>query len=184
MFDIKGNWKNVADNLLECYHCSAAHKAFVDMVRMDTYKVELHEHWSVQHGLCRASNTAYDFAKGSDDRFMTLYLWPAVAFVRLPAARGVNVFSFHPLDAESTRQDFTYFHPGGELTKTEEASFKYFEDVLGPEDVDLVEDVQVGLHSLGYHQGRIMVDPQRSEISEHALHHFQNLVMREMKEFT
>ncbi len=180
LFDIKGNWKNVADNLLECYHCSTAHRAFVDLVKMETYKVELHDYWSVQYGQCRPSNTAYEFAAGDDDGFMTLYLWPTMAFVGLPGTRGVNVFSFSPLDAESTRQDFTYYHPGGEVTATEEASFKYFEDVLGPEDVDLVEDVQVGLNSLGYHQGRIMVDPRRSEISEHALHHFQNLVMRQM----
>lgn len=182
-FDIKGNWKNVADNLLECYHCSTAHRAFVDLVKMETYKVELHDYWSVQHGQCRPSNTAYDFAVGDDDRFMALYLWPSMAFIGLPGTRGVNVFSFHPLDAECTRQVFTYFHPGGEVTATEEASFKYFEDVLGPEDVELVEDVQVGLQSLGYHQGRIMVDPQRSEISEHALHHFQNLVMSQMQSF-
>jgi len=55
--------------------------------------------------------------------------------------------------------------------------------VLGPEDVDLVENVQRGLHSLGYHQGRIMVDAARSELSEHALHHFQNLVMSEMADY-
>ena len=28
-FEIAGNWKNVADNLLECYHCHPAHRAFV-----------------------------------------------------------------------------------------------------------------------------------------------------------
>lgn len=182
-FDIKGNWKNVADNLLECYHCSTAHKAFVDLVKMDTYKVELHDYWSIQHGECRNNNSAYDFAAGEDDRFMTLYLWPNAAFVGLPAARGINVFTFHPLNAELTHQDFIYFHPGGEVSPTENASFEYFEKVLGPEDVGLVEDVQVGLHSLGYHQGRIMVDQERSQVSEHALHHFQNLVMQEMKDY-
>ncbi|MFO1091514.1 MAG: Rieske 2Fe-2S domain-containing protein [Hyphomicrobiales bacterium] len=182
-FDIKGNWKNVADNLLECYHCAASHKAFVDLVEMDTYTVELQEYWSIQHGICRPNNTAYDFPADADNRFVALYLWPSMAWVGLPGARGVNVFSFHPLNAELTHQDFTYYHPGGPISATEEASFKYFEDVLGPEDVWLVEDVQKGLHSLGYHQGRIMVDPKRSSISEHALHHFQNLVVREMKDF-
>jgi len=33
--------------------------------------------------------------------------------------------------------------------------------------------VQAGLHSLGYRQGRFVVDPARSEISEHAVHDFQ-----------
>jgi len=184
LFDIKGNWKNVGDNLLECYHCSTAHKAFVDLVKMDTYEVETHEFWSIQHGSCRPDNTAYKFdGDGANERFMTLFMWPNMAFVGLPATGGINVFTFHPLDAELTHQDFTYYRPGDKLTKTERASFEYFEKVLGPEDVDLVEDVQRGLSSLAYHQGRIMVDPQRSEISEHALHHFQNLVMKQMKDF-
>jgi len=64
------------------------------------------------------------------------------------------------------------------MTETETKALDYFRDVLGPEDVDLVEDVQRGLHSQGYHQGRFMVDASRSEISEHAVHHFQNLVAR------
>ena len=52
----------------------------------------------------------------------------------------------------------------------------YFNDVLGPEDVTLVENVQKGLHSLGYHQGRIMVDAAQSGISEHPIHHFHSMV--------
>ena len=42
--------------------------------------------------------------------------------------------------------------------------------------MSLVESVQRGLHSRGYHQGRLIVDRGRSDISEHALHHFQTLV--------
>ena len=181
-FTINGNWKNVGDNLLECYHCHPAHHAFVDLVRMKTYQVETHEYWSVQYGHCKPDNSAYPFPDSvTDDRFMTLFLWPNMAFTRFPGAEGINVFSFFPLNAEQTHQDFTYYRPGTELTPTEQSAMDYFADVLGPEDVGLVEDVQQGLNSLGYHQGRMMVDPERSEISEHALHHFQNLVMREMK---
>lgn len=183
-FDIKGNWKNVGDNLLECYHCHTAHRAFVDLVQMKTYQVETHEYWSLQYGNCKPENTAYSFPESvKDNRFATLYLWPNIAFTKFPGAEGINVFSFYPTNAELTHQDFTYFSSASELSATEQAAMDYFADVLGPEDVDLVEDVQQGLNSLGYHQGRIMVDPERSEISEHALHHFQNLVMREMKEF-
>ena len=41
------------------------------------------------------------------------------------------------------------------------------------EDIPICESVQAGLHSLGYRQGRFVVDPERSEISEHAVHDFQ-----------
>jgi len=36
--------------------------------------------------------------------------------------------------------------------------------------------VQRGLASRGYSQGRFIVDRERTEISEHAVHHFHTLV--------
>jgi carnitine monooxygenase subunit len=41
-YDIAANWKNVIDNFLECYHCHVAHKDFVSLVDMSTYKVKTH----------------------------------------------------------------------------------------------------------------------------------------------
>ena len=52
----------------------------------------------------------------------------------------------------------------------------YQKDVLQPEDIRLCESVQRGLKSKGYNQGRFVVDESRSELSEHAVHHFQSLV--------
>ena len=49
-------------------------------------------------------------------------------------------------------------------------------DVLQPEDIGLCESVQKGLKSSGYNQGRFVVDEGLTELSEHAVHHFQNLV--------
>lgn len=181
VFDIKGNWKNVADNLLECYHCATAHKAFVDLVEMTSYKVELHENWSIQWGECRCENAAYDYdANSGNSEFFTLFLWPSVALVKFPGTEGLATFSFTPLEPELTHQVFTYHAPDTDLTDTENRAFDYFQDVLGPEDVNLIEDVQKGLHSLSYHQGRFMVDQSRSQISEHAAHHFQSLVARSL----
>ena len=179
VFDIAGNWKNVGDNLLECYHCSTAHKAFVDLVDMPTYEVETHDQWSIQWGGTRPENTAYGYDPQTEDKtFATLYLWPTLAFAKFPGTMGLGTFSFMPTAPEVTHQVFAYHAPGEVQTETEDKAMAYFRDVLGPEDVDLVEDVQRGLHSRGYNQGRFMVDAERSEISEHAAHHFQNLVAR------
>ena len=46
----------------------------------------------------------------------------------------------------------------------------------GVEDNLLCELVQRGLASRGYRQGRFMVDRERTERSEHAVHHFHRLV--------
>ena len=59
---------------------------------------------------------------------------------------------------------------------------RYFSDVLGPEDVSLVENVQHGLHSMAYDRGRFFVDPARSYFSEHAVHHLHGLVYAHMQE--
>jgi choline monooxygenase len=56
----------------------------------------------------------------------------------------------------------------------------YQKDVLQPEDVSLCESVYRGLQSKGYNQGRFVVDPERSELSEHAVHHFQRLYVEAM----
>lgn len=182
VFDIKGNWKNVGDNLLECYHCSTAHKAFVDLVEMPTYQVETHENWSIQWGDCRSDNAAYAFdADSAVTSNTTLFLWPNVAFAQFPGTEGMVTFSFMPTAPELTHQVFAYHAPADGLTDTEQRALDYFQDVLGPEDVSLVEDVQRGLHSVGYHQGRFMVDEDRSAISEHAVHHFQNLVAKSLR---
>ena len=107
LFDIKGNWKNVGDNLLECYHCAPAHKAFVDLVDMKTYEVETHKYWSIQYGTCRPQNTAYNFSSDKDEQFCTLYLWPGLAFAVFPGIDGVSTFSFVPTAPEITHQAFT-----------------------------------------------------------------------------
>jgi len=53
----------------------------------------------------------------------------------------------------------------------------YQKDILQPEDISLCESVQRGLNSRGYNQGRFIVDRDRTELSEHAVHHFQDMVV-------
>ncbi len=181
VFDIAGNWKNVGDNLLECYHCAPAHKAFVDLVDMSTYVVETHENWSIQYGTCRTCNSAYNFEGGETPLpFMTAYIFPTLAFTVFPGAKGVGAFTFLPTAPEVTHQVFAYYAPDEQLTETETAAFEYFQNVLGPEDVGLVETVQKGLHSLGYNQGRFIIDATRGHTSEHAVHHFHSLIVKAM----
>lgn len=183
-FTVAGNWKNVGDNLLECYHCHPAHKAFVDLVDMDTYRVETERLWSWQGGICRPRNLAYRIPDGLDDderEFVTLYIWPDMAFTRFAGSDAVATFVFEAVAPEETRQIFTVYTPSGELDPVAEDIYRYFCDVLGPEDVDLVECVQKGLHSVSYDRGRFFVDRDRSWFSEHAVHHFHALVDRHMR---
>lgn len=175
-FTIGGNWKNVGDNLLECYHCHPAHRTFVDLIDMGTYRNETNENWSIQAGSANPDNGVYDIGDGFDG-FTSLFLWPNVSLGTLPGQRGMFVFHFTPTGPEETLQTLTYYGPDEERTPSEAASFDFFDNILGPEDVDLVENVQVGLRSIAYHQGRFICIPDRPEISEHAVHHFHTMVL-------
>ena len=185
IYDIKANWKNVGDNLLECYHCQPAHKAFVDLVDMDSYSVEATGLWSWQGGICRAENSAYRLPDGLSDferEFITFYIWPDVAYTLFPGSNAVATFQFGATGPETTHQVFSVYTPDGELDDVTRSILQYFADVLGPEDVALVENVQRGLHSMAYERGRFFVDPARSYFSEHAVHHLHGLVYEHMKE--
>lgn len=175
-FEIAANWKNVGDNLLECYHCHPAHKGFVDLIDMDGYVNETHENWSLQSGPSRAENSTYPVTSGATG-FWSLFLWPNCSFGQLPGLEGLFLFEFSPTATEQTLQTLTYCSPSANLTETETSALDFFNTVLGPEDVALVENVQQGLHSLGYHQGRFICIPDRPEISEHAVHHFHSMVL-------
>jgi choline monooxygenase len=186
VFDIAGNWKNVGDNLLECYHCQPAHKAFVDLVDMESYSVEVTGLWSWQGGFCRTRSSAYNLPEGlpqHEREFATFYIWPDVAFVLFPGSRAIASFVFGATTPESTHQVFSVYSPDGELDDVGRDIFRYFSDVLGPEDVGLVENVQKGLHSMSYQRGRFFVDPARSYYSEHAVHHLHGLVYRHLRSF-
>jgi choline monooxygenase len=180
-FDIAGNWKNVGDNLLECYHCHRAHMDFVDLIDMDTYVVETGGLWSWQSGVTREKNSAYFIPPGLNEQereFVTLFIWPNMALVRFVGSGNFGTFVFDPVSPELTRQRFDFYTEDGVLDQVTGEICRYFNDVLGPEDVSLVETVQKGLHSRSYERGRLMIDPGRSYFSEHAVHHFQQLVVR------
>ena len=40
--------KILVDNFLECYHCAPAHKDFVDLVDMNSYRTITHKRYSSQ----------------------------------------------------------------------------------------------------------------------------------------
>ncbi|KQV11940.1 hypothetical protein ASC74_30405 [Pseudomonas sp. Root329] len=81
-----------------------------------------------------------------------------------------------PLDAERSLLRFGYYSTNTESAAVTESCMKWMNEDLGPEDIALNISVQKGLHSLEYDQGHYMIDAQRSNESEHLVHHFHRLV--------
>lgn len=64
-YDVACNWKTIVDNFLECYHCHVAHKDFVDLVDMNSYRTKTHGIYSgqISSAVRSADNAAFTVKK-------------------------------------------------------------------------------------------------------------------------
>ena len=92
----------------------------------------------------------------------------------------MNIFHHVPVGPEQTRHVFEFYMQSPVPTQEQEDAIRYIDQVLQVEDIALVENVQRGLKSRGYDQGRFIVDADRTDMSEHAVHHFHALVVEAM----
>jgi carnitine monooxygenase subunit len=178
-FEVKSNWKVLVDNFLECYHCHTAHKDFVDLVDMDSYRTVTHRYYSAQCAEAPLSNenSAFKFEPGDVDfGYAGFFVWPNMTIWLYPGESNMSILQMNPNDPEKTVEYQDWFTVGGCLSPQLKDAADYQKDVLQPEDIALCESVQQGLHSKGYNQGRFIVDRGKTELSEHAVHHFQKMV--------
>lgn len=178
-YDVACNWKVMIDNFLECYHCHTAHRDFVDLVDMDSYRSESKGIYSshISNAAKSTENSAYQFEKGDVDfGYAGWFLWPNLTIWAYPGEANISVLQMIPDGAGKTIEHQDWFVRGGTPTPQLIDAMNYQKDILQPEDISLCESVQRGLKSRGYNQGRFVVDPDRSELSEHAVHHFQKMV--------
>jgi choline monooxygenase len=177
---LDANWKVLAENCLECYHCEPAHPAFVDLVDIESYRVAVHGNWiSSLSRAGRPDNAAYPF-KPTDPSLRAdfWFLWPNLTLNVLPGDGRFVIFRFEPAGPVTTRAYYeTLCLPGTQANPRRDA---YGRDVLWPEDKAICEAVQKGLASAGYGQGRFMVDRDLGHNSEHGVHQFQLLWSRAM----
>ena len=178
-FDVASNWKVMIDNFLECYHCHTAHKDFVDLVDMESYRSKVHGIYSshLSDAARSTDNNAYQFEKGEVDfGYAGWFLWPNLTIWVYPGEPNISVLQMNPNGPEGTIEFQDWFLPNPKPSKQVKDAMDYQKDVLQPEDIGLCESVQRGLHSNGYNQGRFVVDKELTELSEHAVHHFQAMV--------
>ena len=175
---IEANWKVGVDNYLECYHCAPAHPAFADLVDLDAYRSVCHEIHSSHIGRkVRPQNKAFDFDPEAPVQLSGFWwLWPMATVNLMPGDPGFALFWWNPLSPTRSEQIYISYSPDGKRTEQQERARSYSGNILSIEDNRICESVQRGLASRGYRQGRFIVDPERSEISEHAVHHFHRLV--------
>lgn len=170
---LQANWKVLAENCLECYHCGPAHQAFTDLVDIGSYVCTVYTNWIKSHGeVNHLENEAYDVPADAPVKTNTYWhMWPNIEFGLFPGNRTLSAFSFGPITAEETRMSgMLLTMPGEPLPR---ARIDYVRNVLWPEDEGICRSVHRGLKSLGYRQGRFVMDPQAPGLSENAVHGFQ-----------
>ena len=177
-YTVASNWKVIMDNFLECYHCHVAHHDLVDLINMDAYSTQTHRWWSshCSRGPVNADSSAYQVRSDVDFSYAAWFVWPNITLWAMPGEPNLSVLQMNPDGVEQTLEFLDVFTTSPELSNEMRDACRYLDDVLQPEDIGLCESVQRGLKSIGYNQGRFIVDDGRSELSEHGVHHFQQLV--------
>ncbi len=178
-YQIQANWKAVVDNFLECYHCPVAHQDFCSLIDMNTYQVETHGIYSSHMAKAkRVDNDAYNIENASVTDHAVWYLWPNMTLMRYPGRGNFMVWRFYPVSETETYEVFDFFLETDQPNDDEKEAIKFIDDVLQPEDIALVESVQRGMRTPAFEQGRYLVDPEGSGMSEHAVHHFHSLLLQ------
>ena len=186
-FKVGGNWKLVVDNYVECYHCPPVHPGV--MGTADSYmepSFETTEYAFYSTHVVRGNadvisrkkeNLPYDFTP--DDVLQDVYLWwlwPNTMFMAHQGDSNFQVFHVIPHSPAHTVEHIDNLCLTVPPSALDVAMMDNFRDVVQPQDIGVVESVQRGLRSRGFRHGRLMVDAEHSWRSEHAVHHFDNLV--------
>ena len=81
-----------------------------------------------------------------------------------------------PTGPETSCQHWDFYFESTEPNQAEQAYLEWTIDTLIPEDTVLYENVQRGLRSQAYSEGRFVINRDNPELSEHHVHMFQQLV--------
>ncbi|MSP51505.1 MAG: aromatic ring-hydroxylating dioxygenase subunit alpha [Alphaproteobacteria bacterium] len=185
-YDLNCNWKFVFDGL-ECYHCPHIHpqamgtdQSFMTTT-WDTYEYDSYSTHVVRTDRDVLKNhrerLPYPITEGDDvvDDYVW-YMWPNYIFLAHPGPANFHVTHAVPTGPETAHRNVDHFFAESPPSAINIAQMNMHRDVIVPQDRAAMERQQLGVHSRGYRQGRLMVDQERSWRSEHGVHHFDKMV--------
>jgi choline monooxygenase len=138
---------------------------------------------STQAPAGRPDNIAYQYELREDSQknFSGWWLWPNVTFNIFPGQQNLLVFHMLPITAEKSVGYCDYFFIDGNVNEEAQALMDWEGNILEKEDNDLIVAAHRGMKSLVMQQGIFVIHPDRHDISEAPLAHFNTLVSQAVK---
>jgi phenylpropionate dioxygenase-like ring-hydroxylating dioxygenase large terminal subunit len=158
---VDANWKIVAENFLECYHCAVAHPGFSAVVDVspDAYELATGESFSSQFGPVREDGKGLD-TDGEVARSQFHFLWPNTMINIFPGRANFSIGPVLPAGADRTERFLDYFFGAG-VDEEWIGELLTFDAQVGAEDKVLVENVHRGVASGLIERGRLLPESER-----------------------
>jgi phenylpropionate dioxygenase-like ring-hydroxylating dioxygenase large terminal subunit len=158
---VDANWKLVAENFLECYHCAVAHPGFSALVDVspDAYELTTGDSFSSQFGPVRENGSGLDTA-GEVTRSQFHFIWPNTMINIFPGRTNLSIGPVLPAGPERTERFLDYFF-GPEVEAAWILELLEFDGQVGAEDKVLVENVQRGIATGLIERGRLLPESER-----------------------
>ncbi len=170
---INCNWKVYADNFLEGYHIPIVHPELAKLLDYNQYVTETADNYSLQYSPFISNGTDNPYQAENGEAFY-YFLFPNIMLNILPGRLQTNVIEPVGHDICRVIFDFYYTNPSKALESgLIESDMNYSADIQR-EDIEICEQVQVGLTSDAYDKGRFSVE------RELGVWHFQSLIKRNL----
>jgi choline monooxygenase len=167
---VKAHWALYCENYLEGFHIPFVHNSLNAAIDYGSYKTELYKYSSLQLALSKGGDDIFHPPAGSPDHKLAVaayYYWvfPNLMFNFYPWGLSVNIVK--PMAPDLTKVSFlTYVYDENKLERGAGAAL----DKVEREDEAIVENVQKGIRSSFYTNGRYSVK------RETGTHHFHRLI--------
>ena len=178
------NWKVVAENFNECYHCAIVHKTLTSgVVDPEHYRTRGHA-WGIHHSSPARPDDRKSYSYAADpaartDKFLTWWFFPLVALQVYPGGI-VNTYRWKPVSVNQTRIEVDWWLPNAIPNAVEAEIILQHRTTTFAEDGPIVDSVQRGLESGGFDTGPLVVDADCTSQSEHPILAFTALYQAAM----
>jgi choline monooxygenase len=170
-FELDANWALYVENYLEGFHIPFVHKGLNEVLDFNKYTTEIFHFSNLQIGIAKEGEVSFDLPFNSPDNGKNVaayYFWvfPNIMFNFYPWGLSLNVIE--PISIEKTKVNFYTFVLDEKKYNTGAGSKL---DVVEMEDEEVVLNVQKGIKSRFYKNGRYSVT------REQGTHHFHQLLV-------